>query len=518
MRRALHDLSLPVFVVKQDDGWAIGTGGTATFGPESADGLPVIAYAPAMRVSQLGDASFCADHGIRFACMTGAMANGIASTDVVIAAARAGCLGSFGAAGLRLPQIDAAIDRLQRELPELPFCFNLIHSPNEMSHEMRVVELYLQRRVRLVEAAAFLDLTLPAVLYRVTGIHRGADGEVVAPNRIIAKVSRVEVATKWFSPPPAKMLTELVAMGKITAEQADMAAGIPMAQDLTAEADSAGHTDNRPALTLLPTMLALRDRLQQQFEYDLPLRVGLGGGIGTPAAAAAAFAMGAAYIVTGSVNQACVESGSSDKVRGMLAQVQQADVIMAPAADMFEMGVKLQVIKRGTMFPMRAAKLYELYRAYGSIEEIPPSEREAVEKTIFREPLLSIWEKTKAFFREIDPSHIERAERDPKHKMALVFRWYLGLSSRWANAGDASRVVDYQVWCGPAMGAFNEWTKGTFLEEPGNRRVGVVAMNLLHGAAVTTRLNALRSQGVRMDAELARVAPVLPTDIEEQLR
>ena len=38
---------------------------------------------------------------------------------------------------------------------------------------------------------------------------------------------------------------------------------------------------------------------------------------------------------------------------------------MAPAADMFEMGVKLQVLKRGTMFPMRAQKLYELYRAHG---------------------------------------------------------------------------------------------------------------------------------------------------------
>ena len=33
-----------------------------------------------------------------------------------------------------------------------------------------------------------------------------------------------------------------------------------MAEDLTAEADSGGHTDNRPAITLLPTMLALRDR------------------------------------------------------------------------------------------------------------------------------------------------------------------------------------------------------------------------------------------------------------------
>jgi len=154
----------------------------------------------------------------------------------------------------------------------------------------------------------------------------------------------------------------------------------------------------------------------------------------------------------------------------LLAQTQQADVIMAPAADMFEMGVKLQVIKRGTMFAMRAAKLYELYRAYNRLEEIPAAERESIEKTIFRDKLENIWLKTRQFFMEIDPSHVTRAEQDPKHKMALTFRWYLGLSSRWANAGDAGRQMDYQIWCGPAMGAFNEWTKGSFLEEPANRR------------------------------------------------
>ena len=146
---------------------------------------------------------------------------------------------------------------------------------------------------------------------------------------------------------------------------------MPVADDITVEADSGGHTDNRPAITLLPTILALRDRLQKQFQYATPPRVGLAGGIATPASVAAAFAMGAAYVVTGSVNQACVESGSSDAVRKMLAEAGQADVTMAPAADMFEMGVKVQVLKRGTMFAMRAAKLYELYRAYPELGSDP---------------------------------------------------------------------------------------------------------------------------------------------------
>ncbi len=524
MRRVLQDLSQPLYVLKVDDGWGVAAGGMASFGAEgfNADSLPILAHAPALRLAGLGDPSFCADHRLRFPYMAGAMANGIASVELVAAAGRAGLLGSFGAAGLNVAEIEKAIDRLEVELgdrgvQEGAVCFNLIHSPNESAHEMAVVELYLRRGIRLVEASAFMDLTPAAALYRVSGIRRDRDGAVVAPNSIIAKVSRQEVATKWFSPPPAKLLAELVAAGRITEEEATLAGEIPMAQDLTAEADSAGHTDNRPALTLLPTMLALRDRLQEQFGYAKPLRVGLGGGIGTPASAAAAFAMGAAYIVTGSINQACVESGSSDRVRQMLAQAQQADVIMAPAADMFEIGVKLQVIKRGTMFPMRAAKLFELYRAHGSIEEIPPQERESIEKTIFRDSLENIWQKTQQFFLAIDPSHITRAQKDPKHKMALIFRWYLGLSSRWANAGDPARQVDYQIWCGPAMGAFNEWAKGSFLEEPANRRIGAVALNLLYGAGVITRINSLRNQGVRLSAELAAVVPQAPAEFQEQL-
>ena len=111
------------------------------------------------------------------------------------------------------------------------------------------------------------------------------------------------------------MLRELLAAGEITAEQAEWPAQIPMADDVTAEADSGGHTDNQPAIVLLPTMMALRDQLQAQHGYDQPPRVGAAGGISTPWSAASAFAMGAAYVVTGSVNQACVEAGTSDAVR-----------------------------------------------------------------------------------------------------------------------------------------------------------------------------------------------------------
>ncbi len=451
---------------------------------------------PPLPPANLGDAAFRTTHGLQFNYVTGAMANGIASADIVEEIGRAGMLGFFGAAGLSLDRIDAAITRIQQNLGSLPYGVNLIHSPNEQDHEAATVALLLKRRVPFVEASAYLDLTPHVARYRLTGIHRDDRGNIVTPNRVMAKVSRVEVAQKFLSPVSDRVLTALVGQGALTTAQGELAKQIPLAEDCTAEADSGGHTDNRPAITLLPTILALRDRLQAQFKYRTPIRVGLGGGIATPASAAAAFAMGAAYVVTGSINQACVESGSSDAVRQMLAEAGQADVTMAPAADMFEMGVKVQVLKRGTMFAMRGAKLYELYRAYPSMEAIPAAERVQLEKTMFRLPLEEIWSQTREYFTRRDPSQVAKAEADPKHKMALVFRWYLGQASRWANAGVPDRKIDYQVWCGPAMGAFNEWATGSFLEQAANRKVATVAMNVLHGAALILRRQQLHWQGV----------------------
>ena len=55
----------------------------------------------------LGTPSFRAEHGVRFPCMSGAMANGIGSVEIVEAMGRAGMLGIFGSAGLPLAKVEA---------------------------------------------------------------------------------------------------------------------------------------------------------------------------------------------------------------------------------------------------------------------------------------------------------------------------------------------------------------------------------------------------------------------------
>ena len=55
-----------------------------------------------------------------------------------------------------------------------------------------------------------------------------------------------------------------------------------MGDDITVEGDSGGHTDNRPTISLLPGILALRDQTQAENRFAQPVRIGAAGGISTP--------------------------------------------------------------------------------------------------------------------------------------------------------------------------------------------------------------------------------------------
>ncbi|MGQ0798954.1 MAG: PfaD family polyunsaturated fatty acid/polyketide biosynthesis protein [Pseudomarimonas sp.] len=453
---------------------------------------------PPLYPEWLGDRGFAEVHGLRFPYVAGAMANGIATTQMVAALAKVGMLGFFGAAGLSLSRVEAAISELQKQLDPsaLPWGVNLIHSPAEPTHEEAVADLLITRGVRCVEASAHMALTPAIVRYAATGLRRDPSGAILRRHRVLGKVSREEVARRFLEPMPRPLLEQLHARGQLSADEVELAATLPLCNDITVEADSGGHTDNRPLTALLPTIALLRDQIAAEHGYPEAIRIGAAGGLGTPAAVAAAFAMGAAYVQTGSVNQACIESGLGARARQMLAQAEMADVIMAPAADMFELGVDVQVLRRGSMFAVRARKLYELYRAHASLESIPTTERAKVERDILQASFADAWLSTRTFWQGRDPTQVRRAESDPKHQMALVFRSYLGLSSRWAIDGLDARAADFQIWCGPAMGAFNRWVRGSFLERAEDRGVVQVALNLLEGAAVISRAQHLRSVGL----------------------
>ena len=456
------------------------------------------AVLPPLYPEWLGDRAFSGTHGSRFNYVVGEMARGIATPRMVVEAVRAGCVGFYGSAGLPLEEIEAGIHRIKSQLTagQTAWGANLIHSPQQPGHEAAVVDLFMREGVRRVSASAYMRLSPDIVRYTALGLVRGEDGKIARHNHVFAKISRAEVAEQFIAPPPAAMLKELVASGALTEAQAELAGQVPVAAEITAEADSGGHTDRRSAAPLFSSVCAARDRVAAKTGIDAnTVRIGLAGGIATPHGVAAAFGMGAAYVLTGSINQAAVESGLSLPARQLLAKAGPADVAMAPAADMFEQGVEVQVLKRGTLFAMRGKKLFQLYRSGASFETLDPKEQAWIEDVI-GEPFEAAWNATRDYIRKVNPREAERADADGNKRLALVARRYLFSGAQWAREGDPARAADYQIWCGPAQGAFNEWAAGTFLEDISNRTVRQIAWNLMEGAARITRAAQLRAVGV----------------------
>ncbi|MFF8190054.1 ACP S-malonyltransferase [Streptomyces bobili] len=457
--------------------------GSAPVSERSADGMTTLTP------ERLGSAAFRADYGVRYAYLAGSMYKGIASTELVARMARAGLLGYFGTGGLRTERIEAAIATLRGELgPDGSFGMNLLHALHDPELEETTVRLFLRHGVRFVEASGFTRPTRALVLYRLSRAHRDGAGRAVAPNRLLAKVSRPEVATAFMEPAPEELVRSLLADGLLSAAEAEAGRALPLAGEVCAEADSGGHTDAAVAYTLMPAMTGLRDRIVAERGYPDGIRIGAAGGLGAPEGLAAAFVLGADFVVTGSVNQCTPQAGTSDTVKDLLAQADVQDTGYAPAGDMFEIGARVQVLWRGTLFAARANKLYQVYRQYDGLESIDAKLRRTIEEGWFRRDLEQVWKETREYYLRVGrPQEVERAERDPKHRMALVFRWYFVHSTRMAMRGDPAERVNYQIHTGPAIGAFNRFAAGTALADWRNRHVDAVAEALMAGAAQVLR-------------------------------
>ncbi|MGZ9709223.1 PfaD family polyunsaturated fatty acid/polyketide biosynthesis protein [Glaciimonas sp. GNP009] len=431
----------------------------------------------------LGSAQFRQDYGVRFAYVAGAMVKAIASPQLVISMGRAGYLSFYGAGGMSMPKIEAALQQIQSALLNgEAYGMNLLSDLSNPKNEMMLVDTLLRYGVRNVEASAYIQVTAALVKFRLKGATIDNQGKAVARNRVMAKISRPEVALLFLSPAPQLMVDSLLAEGHISAEEASLSGQLPVASDICVEADSGGHTDMGVTSVLLPTIIRLRDRLQQQYQFLHAVRIGAGGGIGTPESAACAFLLGADYIVTGSINQCTVEAGTSDAVKDMLQAIDIQDTAYAPAGDMFEMGAKIQVLKRGVLFPAKANKLYDLWRTHASLEQLDAAVRKEIQERYFRRSFDEVYRETEAYYRQMMPAEFDKAERNPKVKMALIFRWYFIHTMRVALKGEGEKV-DYQVHTGPALGAYNQWVKGSAMEDWRNRHVDKIAGELMQASA-----------------------------------
>jgi trans-AT polyketide synthase/acyltransferase/oxidoreductase domain-containing protein len=286
-----------------------------------------------------------------------------------------------------------------------------------------------------------------------------------------------------------------------------------VAEDVTVEADSGGHTDNRPLTALFPVIAQLRDDSCAEHGYTRPIRVGAAGGLGTPGRGRRGGVRARRGLCAHRLGQpGRVESGLSERRQALLAQAAIADVIMAPAADMFELGVKVQVLKRGTMFGVRAQQALRALHARTPRSNRHPRRRaRALERRSCCSQLARGVGGHPRLLQKRDPREVARAERDPSTR----WRWCSAGTSACPASGPSTAIRaphGLPDLVRPRDGRLQRpGCAGSFLERRSAARSSRSPCNLLEGAAVVTRAQQLRSYGVPVPA--AAIPVLHPTSL-----
>lgn len=400
--------------------------------------------------------SFTKEYHSKYPLYIGGMYRGISGSKLVSKASNSGYLAFFGAGGLCLSDVEKAITDIKENVGNsknfgVNIPYNIKH-PNKVSE---LVDLLLQEQVTVLEAASFVEATKDLVRYRVTGLFE-RDGQVIAKNRVIAKLSRLEVAKSFVVPPEKSVLDELLNEGKITSHEAELAVRIPVTSDICVEGDSGGHTDRANLLSVFPVIRGIVDDANRDFKYSQPIRVGAAGGIASPGSAACAFMLGVDFIVTGSMNQCTVEAGTSDLAKDMLSQADIQDTDYISTAENPNSSSCVQVLKRGTMLPMRIKKLSSLCDKYWSFNEMDSAEIQKLERTVFKFEINQILKEIEAHrsFGDIQ-------SMDQRQKMLAVMNWFIHMTTDWAVEGNENQKINFQIPCGSSMGTFNRWVSDT---------------------------------------------------------
>ncbi len=439
---------------------------------------------PVIRAEQLGSNAFRSRYNLKYSYLAGGMYQAISSKEMVISLADANILGFYGTGGMKLEKIKEEVQYIKAKLTaDKPFGVNVVSSMENETKENNLISFLLEEEVKKLEASGYIYITKALVRYLAHGLYL-QNGEIKRKNHIIAKVSRPEVAELFMSPAPKNIVNTLLNKEEITTEQANWLGAIPIASDICVEADSGGHTDQGVTAILLPTVKRMRDQKMKTHKYKEMIHVGAAGGIGTPEAAAAAFLLGADFIMTGSINQCSVEAGTSSLVKNMLETAAVQDTEYAPAGDMLEFGSKVQVLKKGTFFPARANKLYDIYKHNSSLEELDTAIIQQLENSYFKKKIDQILSEEKDYMINYHPEELAKLEADERYKLLIILKCYFRSSTNYATQGLEARKVDFQIQCGKAMGAFNEWVRGTGLENWKNRTVTGIAELLMKETAV----------------------------------
>lgn len=410
---------------------------------------------------KLGNIHFMERYKTKYPYVAGPMHKGISGYDFIKRLADRDIIGFVGTGGLALHEVEALVVQLQKDsIRNYGVSVNFdLADPN---YEKELIELLIRENINLLHVSGYFNVTESLVLYKLKGIKKLDNGRIICPNRILLKTSRPEIAQAFMEPASDDMLKKLKEEGKITEEQALLAKKIPVADDVCVMSAAAHKTGMIPLKSLLPQIIHQRNAAYQKYGYEEEIFVGAAGAIGDSASALDAFLLGADFIMTGSINVCTAEAHVSKWVKEKLQKVEIQDTEIIPCSNVYEIGIKMQVLKKGMFFASRALKLYEIYNRITKIEDIESNLLVQIQEKYLGKALEEIYNQMKD---NLSSMQRRRAESDSKYKFGLIIQWYYDLSAECAIQCEDGNNMNCMIPLSSAMGRLNEELKNTVREK-----------------------------------------------------
>jgi len=422
---------------------------------------------------------FNIEYGLKYPYLVSGIERGISSKEMIVKCGKEHILSFLGTKKMNIEKVKESIIYIKERLSNGEvYGVNITYDPFDKGLASQIIDLCLEYEVKYIEISGYMNIPDFIIRYKLKNI-RQKNNKVICDNKVFLKTDRLSNLNQWMERMPDEVLNSLVEEKLIKSEERELAKYISIIDAVTINCGEKINTHRNDLLNIIPRVIKIRDYKVKAYNYDNSIYVGAAGNIGTPEAVAISFLLGVDYVSTDLINQCSKEACLSDLTKDLLQQAGIEDTINVPDAEKFEIGGRVQVLKRGVMFPSRANKLYELYRYYESYYQIDEKLRVQMENNYFKKTFDEYFKECK---RNLPAEKIDIIEKDEKKKMALVFKQYLIDSVAYGQDGIEEQRMNFSIYCSPSLGAFNEYCLGGELENWRNRSVTKIAEILMHNS------------------------------------
>jgi trans-AT polyketide synthase, acyltransferase and oxidoreductase domains len=421
-----------------------------------------------------GDPGVLRAYGLRLPYLVDALPYGISGPAMLRRLAKAGLFGFLGTRGVPIAEVAADVSDLGTQDALGRWGIELPPERLDPARALAITSLALDAGVGHAVTAGWAGVSPQLVRWRF-GRGKTSGGQ----RRLLVRVTASHQAEAFLRPAAAELVAQLVRSGELDPAGAQDARRLPVATDICVHPEPGGAA----ASLLLSVQRAVRDTGGSREGSVEPAPVGVGG-IGTPEEIASAILLGADFLVTGTINQCTPQARTSEAVKGLLATVTTADTVIGPSAELFCLGGLEHMVRKATLFPARAARLYGLHQACASLGHLTPATRRLLESDYFGQPL--------------DLLAGSAPGQDAEPPVADLLARYFDLGTRAALAGRLEQQLNWHIPGGPEIGAFNLAADRLDLADWRVRDVDVVAERLIAAGA--------RLLDVRLHAVLRRTA------------